>query len=171
MPSAEAPPAIAIRWARLHWFYLLLPLWLATSWNFHLTFDWSARPASGEAVALFDWCLFMPGLHALCYRRLPFRALAIRTVALACSGLWVAGLVVPDSAEAVLRDLYPLRMAGLALLLVVEVAASIAILRVVFGAEPDAEALVRHGIPPLLVRLMLAEARFWRRVWDRLRGR
>jgi len=171
MTNSQAPFAIATQVIRRHWFYLLLPLWLTASWNFHLTFDWSTRSAIGEAVALFDWCLFMPALHALCYRRLSLRALAIRTVALACTGLWIAGLMVPDPAEAVLRDLYPLRTAGSALLVLIEVMASIAILRVAFGAEPDAEALIRHGIPPLLARLMLAEARFWRWVWNRLRGR
>jgi hypothetical protein len=48
---------------------------------------------------------------------------------------------------------------------------AIAVLRVLFGADPDPKELERQGMPPLLARLMLAEARFWRWVWSRLKER
>ncbi|UUL81917.1 hypothetical protein [Sphingomonas qomolangmaensis] len=102
---------------------------------------------------------------------MPRRALLIRLLALVCGGIWIAGLVVPASAQTILPQLGWLRMIGIAVLVVAEAFVIIAALRVVFGADPDAQQLERQGIPPLLARLMLAEARFWRWLWSRLRGR
>lgn len=159
------------QFGRNHWFYLLLPIWLAAALAFRTTHDWAEQPAFGEATTLIDWCLFVPALYALCNRHMPRRALLLRTLAIACGGIWIAGKIVPDAAQFILQDLGWFRVIGMAVLVLFEAFAVVAILRVLFGATPDPRALERHGIPPLLVKLMLAEARFWRWVWTRLQGK
>jgi hypothetical protein len=82
----------------------------------------------------------------------------------------IAAKIVPDQAETILRGLGWVRGLGIAVLTIFEGMAFVAAMRILFGDEPDAVALERQGIPPLLVKLMLAEARFWRWVWSRLRS-
>ncbi|MCD2322624.1 hypothetical protein LQ953_01180 [Sphingomonas sp. IC-56] len=155
---------------RQHWFYALIPLWLAASLNFQSAHDWQARPQLGEAVALFDWCLFVPALYVLCYRKSrPAKAVAIRVLALTCAGIWVAGHMVPDPAQILLRDWAWLRGVGIAGLLLLETGAIIAMLRVAFSKDPTPQALTDRGVPPILARMMLAEARFWRWLFSRRR--
>ena len=162
----------AVTFARRHWFYLSLPLWLLASINLHFDFAWATDARSGELIALFDWAVFMPALYALCYHGIALgRVLAIRLLALVCSGVWIAGLIVPDPAENLLLRWGWLRGIGVAALVVVEGLAMLTILRVVFSSAPDPTVLERQGIPPIVARMMLAEARFWRWVWNRLHGR
>ena len=159
-------------WARRHWFYLLLPVWLSSSLALHRSFDWGTAPRAGEAIALFDWCLFMPALFALCYwHSLTRRALLIRVIALALGGLWIASAITPDEAELMLRGSSSLRIVGLTVLALLEGAVLVAVLRIAYSKEPDMAELERQGLPPLLARLMVAEARFWRWLWAKLRGR
>ena len=166
---------IANDWLRLagrHWFYLLLPFAAAAAFDLHRSFDWRRDGALGEAVALFDWCVFLPGMFLLCYRRaMPGRARALRTVGLVCGGLWTAALIVPDGSERMIGAVAWLRYPGLALLLVAEAFVLVAVLRITFGGEADAAELERLGVPAPLAQLMLLEARFWHRVWRSLRGR
>lgn len=159
------------RVARTHWFYVMLPVLLAAALNFRVTHPWADQPRFGEAATLFDWCLFVPLLYAVCYRKMPHRALAMRTLVLACGEIWIAGKIVPDPAETILAQWGWLRGIGIGVLVLAEGAALIAVLRVAFGPAPDAAELERQGMPPLLVKLMLAEARFWRWVWTRLQGK
>lgn len=154
-----------------HWFYLSLPVLLGMALTFRATHPWADQPVLGEATTLFDWCLFVPFLYVLCYRHMPRRALALRTLALMCGGLWIAGKLVPDPAEAILSQWGWLRGVGLTVLVIAEAVASIAILRLAFGTAPDATKLEQQGIPPSLAKLMLAEARFWRAIWASLRGK
>jgi hypothetical protein len=156
--------------ARHHWFYLSLPLLLSAALGFRASHPWSEQPALCEAVTLFDWCLFVPILYVLCYRDMPRRALVLRALALACGGIWIASRIVPDSAETILSEWGWLRGLGIAVLVIFEGLAGMAMLRVVFSAAPDLKVLERQGIPPLFVKLMLAEVRLWRWVWMRLRG-
>ena len=159
------------RAARKHWFYAVLPILLGAALNFRATHPWADQPRFGEAATLFDWCLFVPFLYAICYRKMSRRALAMRTLALVCGGIWIAGKIVPDPAETILAQWGWLRAIGIGVLVLAEGAALIAVLRVAFGSSPDPAELERQGIPPLLVKLMLAEARFWRWVWSRLQGK
>lgn len=157
--------------AQRHWFYLLLPLLLAAAIGFRTTHPWAEQPGFGEAVTVLDWCIVLPLLFALCYGHLPWRVLALRTLAVACGGFWIAGQIVPAEAQGLLQDWRGLRWLGLGVLLAFEAAAVVAVLRIAFAATPDPQALQKHGIPPLVARLMLAEARFWRWVWAKLHGR
>jgi hypothetical protein len=38
-------------------------------------------------------------------------------------------------------------------------------MRYIYGSEPKEEELVNQVIPPLVVKLLLMEARFWKRVF------
>ena len=164
--------ALSIReLASRHWFYLLLPVWLAASWSLRGSSMWNQQPRLGEAIVLFDWCIFMPVLFAICYRDMPHRALALRMLALFCGGIWLAGQIVPPEAQDLLGFGAGLRWVGLIVLVLFEAAAIMAMLRIVFGEAPSAAALERQGIPPVIARLMVLEARFWRWVWKRLTGK
>ena len=160
------------RTAGRHWFYLLLLFAAIIAFPFRAAMDWRHDAALGEAAVLFDWCVFLPAMFLLCYRRtMPPRALALRLVGLICGGLWVAALIVPDGSERMIGSVAWLRYPGLALLLVMEAFALVAMLRLTFGGDPDPAALQRLGVPAPVARLMLLEARFWRWAWRSLRGR
>ncbi|MBB5728930.1 hypothetical protein [Sphingomonas prati] len=160
-----------VKASRDNWFYAILPVLFAAALNFRATHPWDDQPQFGEAVTLFDWCIFVPFIYVACYRNMPRRALAIRALAIACGGIWIAGKIVPDPAETILTQWSWLRGVGIAVLVLAESAALIAVLRIAFGSAPDATELERQGMPPLLARMILAEARLWRWVWDRLRGK
>lgn len=154
-----------------NWFYALIPIWLLASLVFRATHQWDAERQLGEAIILFDWCVFIPVTFAICYRDMSGRALVLRCLALICGGIWLAGKLVPVEAQNLLRDLGGMRWVGLSALLLFEMAALVAMLRVVFGAAPDPRALEDQGIPPVVAKLMIAEAKFWRWVWVRLTGK
>ncbi|MGC6398977.1 hypothetical protein ACNI3Q_00165 [Sphingomonas sp. FW199] len=154
-----------------NWFYALLPVWLLASMGFRVTHPWDAQPQLGEAVTLFDWCVFIPITFAICYRSMSRRALTLRLVALMCGGIWLAGKLVPVNAQNLLQDIGGMRWVGLSVLLLFEIAALVAMLRVVFGATPDPRVLQEQGIPPIIAKLMIAEAKFWRWLWGRLTGK
>lgn len=156
---------------RAYWFWLVAMAGLIASWNLSATLDWSREARLGEAAMLIDWCLFLPFLYALSLRGAPPKAVAIRTLALACSGLWMAKLLVPDASEALIARWDWLRWIGMAGLAAFELAVGVALFKLVLGGRADAGSLERAGAPPLLAKLMLLEARFWRWVWSRLRGR
>jgi hypothetical protein len=156
---------------RRHWFYVLLPVWFAAAFAFSAAHPWAAEPRLGEAITLFDWCVFVPLLFAVCYRDMPGRALLVRTVATFCGGVWIAGKVVPDNAQFVLQDWADIRWVGLAVVMLFEIAAIVTILRILFGTAPNASELERQGLPAIVVKLTLAEARFWKWVWQRLNGK
>ena len=170
MSGSTIPPLATF--ARRQWFWLLMPLWLLASHTLRGSIDWRTEGRTGEVTMLFDWCVFLPALYAASlWRTLPLRAVLLRALGLSCAGLWVAGLLVPDAAEHLLARLGPLRWLGVAVALLVEGALFAATLRLLFSGRADAPALERLGAPPLLARLMLLEARFWRWLWTRLRGR
>ena len=154
-----------------NWFYALLPLWLLASFEFRSTHPWEAQPQLGEAITLFDWCIFVPVTFAICYRGMSRRALFLRVLALVCGGVWLAGKLVPADSQYLLQSIGTIRWVGLSVLLLFEMAAFVAILRVVFGATPDPRALEEQGIPPFVVKIMIAEAKFWRWLWGRLTGK
>lgn len=154
-----------------NWFYALVPIWLLASLAFRATHQWDEQPQLGEAITLFDWCIFIPITFAICYRGMSGRALVLRCLALVCGGVWLAGKLVPVDAHNLLQSLGAMRWVGLSALLLFEMAAVVAMLRVVFGAAPDPRELEQQGIPPFLVKLMIAEAKFWRWLWGRLTGK
>ena len=154
------------------WFYLLLPVWLGAAWSLSRDPQVLRDPPALELVLLFDFAIFLPALYALFLRRtVRSLGLAIRCGGLALSGLWLAGLLLPEGTGTIIPRLAWLRALFLPIALAIEIGAAIAVLRIVYAEEPDEARLHASGMPPWLVRLVLAEARFWKRVWRMLSGR
>ncbi len=159
-------------WATANWFLLAAPFLLLISFLFTRSADWETSGAAAEAVTLFDWCVSIPLLYFLCYRkRVPAKQMLLRLVGLACLGVWIAARLVPDSSEHLLPQLGWARTAGLAVLVLIELRLLIAVLKIAFSGRGSSEELVKMGAPPLVAKLMLLEAAFWRAVWRLIRGR
>jgi hypothetical protein len=161
-----------LNWLKINWFYplgLLVVIFLVV---FHYHFPWTEDGPNGEIIVLLISCVALPTLYAICYgRSAPTKSLIFRVLILASGGLWIAGKVVPDDAEAVLASLGWLRTIGLIVLVAVEGFALFAIIRLTFSPAPDRAALERQGIPDVVIDLMLKEARFWRWIWAKLSHR
>ena len=155
-----------------NWFWLAAPWLVAIEWAVQRSVPPAAAGPS-EAVALFDLCVFVPGLYALCYARvLPARALALRLVGLVCLGILLASWLVPAPQQVLLPQLGWLRTMGMVVLAALELAVLAAVVRVAFSGKVDAAALAaQSGAPEWIARLMLLEVRFWRWLWRTLRGR
>lgn len=156
-----------------HWyFWIALPLAVAVEAAFALTLPWSEYPRA-EWVVLFDLCVFLPALHAIVYRNaLPRRALVIRTLAIAGLGLWLSRYLVPPESQYVLLHLGRLRDVLIGVTIVFELGVMVLVTRAAFARDADPKRLERDfALPPLLARLMVWEARFWKAVagWFRRR--
>lgn len=158
-------------WAAANWFLLLLPFLALISFSVAR----SAPPADPaiEAVTLFDWLVAIPLLYFLCYRRiLAPRQMVLRLLALACLGVWAASQVLPTAAQEILPHLGWPRMAGLAVLALIEIRLLVFALRFAFSAAGNADELAeKSGAPVFVAKLMLLEVRFWRAVWKLIRRR
>lgn len=119
---------------------------------------------------LFDFALGLPAMYYLFLRdRVSRRAALVRTFALAGTGIWVASWLMPAGEGDILPWLAWIRYVALPLLVAIELAAAVALLRYAYGEAPDKTHLIEQGMPPMLARAILAEARFWRRIWCWLR--
>lgn len=162
----------ARQWLIDNWFLVLVPILLLVSYLFNRSFNWTGRGVEAEAVTVFDWCVSVPFLYYLCYRKtLPVRQMLVRLAALACLGVWIAGRMVPEASQVVLPELGWARWVGLAVLALIELRLLVAVLRLAFSGSAQTQDLEKEGVPPLLARLMLLEARFWRALWRMIRGR
>lgn len=130
----------------------------------------SADYAGFEKTLVFDAVVSLPLLYWLCFRR-SHRAGALVTgmLAIACCGLWLAGWIVPERSQILLPKLSWLRPVVLAGLALVEIRLAVAAFRIIFKPSTKTSDLQDAGIPPLVARLMLAEARFWRWVFSLIR--
>jgi hypothetical protein len=155
-----------------YWFYWLLPLGLVAAWKLALTPDSLANPIMTERVFLFDFAVFLPLVYFLYLRsRVTRRAALVRAFALGGAGISYAAWLMPDGTGEVLPFLAWLRWTALPLLIAIEFAAFVALMRHIYGSEPEEAKLVEQGIPRLVVRLLMIEARFWKRVFRFLTGR
>jgi hypothetical protein len=160
-----------LTWARRNWFFMAFAGVLASSYGFARSSAFLAQ--GGEAAIIADLCLTAPLLYCWCYwGELSRRQLAMRAAALACLGVWVAARLIPAAEQMILPHLSWARTAGLVVLALIEVRVLIAVLQLVFSPTATVEGVsVRSGAPPMVARLMLMEARFWRSVWKLLRRR
>jgi len=121
-------------------------------------------PETSELGVILDVTLLVPLLYLLCYRPGP-RAGALRVVALACLGIWLASHLVPADAQQLPPWLEPLRWAGLGLLILVEIKVVWLMIRAVLGrgdAGQSVDAMAQaEGLPRWAARLMAWEARLW----------
>ena len=139
---------------------------------------WQA-PQLKELGVLFDFAVLVPLLYLLCYRARGKKAV-VRTLALACLGVWAAGHFVPDSHHVLISQVGWIRYVGLGVLVLIEIRLAIEIWRLAFrGKAEDESQAIREkaeseGAPPWVAKLMAAEARFWKKLWQsvgRLLGR
>ena len=157
----------AKEWASGNWFLLLFPALFAISFFSLQSTEWRQSPRMAETVTLFDWTVSVPLLFFLCYRsKLNARQMVLRLLGLACLGVWLSSWLVPATDQAILPHLGWARTAGMAVLLLVELRLLALALKYAFSGKATADELARNaGLPPLLAKLMLIEANFWRAVW------
>ena len=157
----------AKEWASGNWFLLLLPALFAISFFSLQSAEWQHSPQAAEMVTLLDWTISVPLLFFLCYRsKFNAREMVLRLLGLACLGVWLSSWLVPVSEQTILPHLSWARTAGMAVLLLVELRLFMLALRYAFSGEATPDELARKaGVPPLLAKLMLIEANFWRAVW------
>jgi dolichol kinase len=123
-----------------------------------------------ESALVADAFLTLPVLYWLCFRgRQSKGKLLLGVIAVICSGLWLAGLIVPPSGQALLPQVAWLRYLGLAVIVMVEVRIAVLAVRLVWQPNAKAADLESHGVPPVIAKLMLLEARFWRWVFSAFR--
>lgn len=155
-----------------YWFYWLLPFCVIGAWQLSLTPQSLADPVMTERVFLIDTVLLLPLLYFLYLRsRVTLKAALVRAFALGAAGVSYSAWLMPDGAGQVLPFLAWLRWIALPLIIALELAAFVALMRYIYGSDPCEEKLIAQGMPPLLVRLLLIEARFWKRVFAALTGR
>lgn len=160
-----------MRSAKAYWFYLLLPLLVVAAYAVGRSADALANPLLAERILLIDALVSLPLLYWLYLRsRVTPRAALFRCCALALSGLWFAGWVLQGEGQ-ILPWLSWLRAIGLPLVFIIELTALVAAVRYTFSADPKEDQLIARGVPPLAARMMLAEARFWKKIGRYLTGR
>jgi hypothetical protein len=156
---------------RTHWYAPLFLAMLAAVWL--LARNAAFMASGGEAALLIDLCVTAPVLYALCYgKRQPVRQTAIKAIAIACAGVWLASWLIPAASQSILPHLTPIRWAGLVVIALVEVRLVIAAVRLAFSRSATAQDIAKASdAPQWIARLMLAEARLWRSLWNFIRGR
>ena len=156
-----------------NWFYpvaftlLMLVGFLATSTR------GLPRPAQGptfEVALLADVFVTLPMLYWLCFRKRHGMAkLLLGVTAVVCSGLWLSGLIVPLAEQRVLPQLSWFRFVGLVIIVGFEVRLAALALRLMWRPQTKVAELEAQGVPPVVAKLMLLEARFWRWALSALR--
>ena len=156
---------------KANWFYALLPLLLLAAWMVASTPESLADPVILERVLLFDALITLPLLYFLFLRRRAgMRVTLLRMAALAGTAVWFAAWLMPEGTGQILPWLSWLRYVALPVLIGIELIAVVAVVRHVYGAKPDEAHLIAQGVPPAIAKVMLAEARFWKRVFAWLRS-
>jgi hypothetical protein len=151
---------------KTNWFWPLAAALMAGAWLISRTLP-PVELSGWEMAVLFDVIVTLPLLFILCYRRtLARNKLIIQIIALQCLGIWLASKIVPVESQQLLPQLEWLRYAGLAVLVLIELRVMVALFRILFKTETNEQQLEDIGMPPLLAKLALIEARFWRRVFS-----
>jgi hypothetical protein len=132
-------------------------------------------PQIKEVAVLFDFSVLIPCLYVICYWAKGKMAF-VRFVALACLGIWIAGHIVPDSHHDLISRAGMLRNMGLFVLIAIELRLGIEVYKLAIKSKPESvteavrERAEKEGIPPWVAKVMAAEARFWRKLVDVIRG-
>lgn len=155
-----------------YWFYWLLVPCLFSAWQLSITPQTLADPLTTERVFLADFALLLPLLYFAYLRtRVTLKAAILRSLALGAAGISYSAWLMPEGTGQVLPFLSWLRWTALPLIIALELAAFVALIRYLYGSEPKEEELIEQGMPPLMVKLLLTEARFWKRVFRFLMGK
>jgi hypothetical protein len=152
-----------------NWFWPLFAVLLGAAFlisRYQVTY----LPQSWEYAVVFDMLFTVPVFFVLCYRkRLSLKELIIRVLGIQCLGIWIAAQLVPLESQTLLPQLAWLRYAGLAVLILIELRIMVLLFKVVFKVETTTRQLEDIGMPPLLTKIVLIEARFWRWVFSRFK--
>lgn len=155
-----------------YWFYGLLAFCLIGAWQLSLTPETLADPITTERVFLVDFALLLPLIYFAYLRtRVALKAAILRSLALGAAGISYAAWLMPEGTGQVLPFLSWLRWTALPFVIAIELAAFVALMRYLYGSEPHEEELIKQGIPPVIVKLLLMEARFWKSVFRFLTGK
>lgn len=163
----------AMQWSKANWFVVAAPVLVGFAWLAGRFTRWTTDGQLMEAALLFDACVTLPGLYALCYARtLKLWQLAVRMVAIACLGIYLLSYVVPAGSQVLLPGFAVARTVGLGLVILFELRIAILAVHLLFGKNATAEQIsAETGAPLLIAKLMLIEARMWKGLGRFLRGR
>lgn len=150
-----------------HWFVLVYGLAIVIGlfiWPTLLRDD----TVLAEMVILFDLSLFLPIIYLLCYRSKQFtQQIALRIMGLAGLGIFLVSWIVPEDMQQILPNLSLGRNFVLVVVILIELIAFIAILKMIFAKDADPDEIAKKsGAPEIIIKLMLLEARFWKVVWN-----
>lgn len=152
------------QYIKTHWFWPLSVILLGLCWIFTY-YAPQEIPQGWELAVIFDILITLPILFFLCYRKtLSKKMLAFRIIALQCFGIWLASKIIPTNIQIFLPQLVWMRYVGLLVIAIVELRLMIALFKLVFRTDTQEKQLEEIGMPPLLAKLALMEARFWQRV-------
>jgi hypothetical protein len=150
---------------KANWFWPIAMILTMLAWS-TAQMSPSTDLAGWELAVLFDVLVTLPLLFLVYYRKkLGRSALIVRILALQCLGIWLATKLVPAEGQVLLPQLAWLRHAGLCVLVVIELRVMIALFQMIFKPGTTEQNLEAIGMPPLLAKLALMEARFWRWVF------
>jgi hypothetical protein len=159
-----------IQQAKKNWFFVLFPIIFLANY-LSLKMAPPLEPRLNEAAILFDLALLLPSLYAFCYRAAG-RKIIIRTIAIACLGIWLAGYLIPSEEQVVYGYFSWLRYIGLGFLVLIEIKMMLFIFKLLYGREQENknENITQQlskgmDIPEWAARLMVLEANFWKRLW------
>lgn len=152
--------------AREYWFYLLLPFCLMAGLGLSRDALAIQRPLDFERVLMLDFFLILPTIYFFYLRKsMPLRGAFLRSLGLAGLGLWFAAWLMPAGEGQVIPQLAWLRYLSMPFIILVEIGVAVSLLRYIYGEAPDEQKLIDQGVPPLVVKALLMEARFWKEVW------
>lgn len=150
-----------------NWFWPVATMLVAVAWALSISLPVAPTP-SFEWAVLFDALVTLPLLFLLCYRgKFSRTALAARVIALQCVGIWLAAKLVPVGSQSILPHLAWVRWIGLVIVALFEVRLVVAVVKLQLKPTARQDEFEAAGIPPLLAKLALLEARFWRWIMRR----
>jgi hypothetical protein len=149
-----------------NWFWPFATLLIGFVWMIALRQPHSLPP-KWELALIFDAFVTLPMLFFLCYRRqLTGKVMLIRIVALQCLAIWLATKIVPLNDQQFLPRLVWIRYAGLAVLFIIELRLMVSLFKLVFKPDTKESQLQDLGMPLLLAKWVVLEARFWRWIFS-----
>ncbi|NIE79329.1 hypothetical protein [Asaia sp. As-1742] len=153
---------------RKHWFYPYIVMSYIAVFLWLSGFQNSPVKAAHQTLIGATWIGTLVLACWVCDRPPTLMRGLVRSLALGGSGLWIARHTLPGFDEGATPHIGWVRFISVGLAVLCESIVLIAAMRLVFGKTGDPDKLNDLGLPPLVVRAMLAEARFWRRVWHAL---
>jgi hypothetical protein len=153
--------------AKENWFWPLAITLVVLAWTIG-QFSQIEPNSSWEYAVIFDVLVTLPILYFVCYgKKATLKNNIFRILALQCSGIWFATKIVPIESQSLLPYLSWLRFAGLAVLFVFEAWIGLALIKLIFRPDTTANQIQQQlGAPAFVAKLILLEARFWRRVFS-----